>query len=66
MTKRKKRLERLRQNPSNVSFADLQIVLEDFGFELERSSGSHHSFKVRIRGEYQLLVVPYSRPVKPV
>jgi hypothetical protein len=33
---------------------------------LERSSGSHYSFKVRIAEEWVLFVVPYKRPVKPV
>lgn len=66
MSKRKKRLERLRQNPKNVSFEDLQLVLEDYGFKLKRSSGSHHSFQLTISGEVRLLVVPYRRPVKPV
>jgi predicted RNA binding protein YcfA (HicA-like mRNA interferase family) len=65
MSKRKKRLERIRQNPKNVSFEDLRKLLEDYGFVLERSSGSHHSFKVEINGEYTLFVVPYRRPVKP-
>lgn len=65
MSRRKKRLQRIRQNPKNVSFDDLRKLLEDYGFTLERSSGSHHSFKVRIKGEYVLFVVPYRRPVKP-
>jgi predicted RNA binding protein YcfA (HicA-like mRNA interferase family) len=65
ISKRKKRLQRIRQNPKNVSFEELRRLLEDFGFVLERSSGSHHSFKVQIKGEYILFVVPYRRPVKP-
>lgn len=64
MSKRKKRLQRIRQNPKNVSFEDLRQLLEDYGFVLQRSSGSHHSFKVQIKGEYILFVVPYRRPVK--
>jgi predicted RNA binding protein YcfA (HicA-like mRNA interferase family) len=44
----------------------LRIVLEDYGFTLERSSGSHHSFQVKIGGEFRLFVVPYSRPIKSV
>ena len=66
MSKRAKRLQRLRNNPKNVTFDDLRIVLEDYGFVLERSSGSHHSFKVKVAGEFRLLVVPYSRPVRPI
>lgn len=66
MTKREKRLRKIRQNPKNVSFEDLRKVLEDFGFELKRSSGSHHSFSIIIEGEPHLLVIPYRRPVKTV
>ena len=65
MSKRKKRLQRIKANPKNVSFDDLRTLLEDYGFVLERSSGSHHSFKVEINGEYVLFVLPYRRPVKP-
>jgi predicted RNA binding protein YcfA (HicA-like mRNA interferase family) len=54
VTKREKRLQRIRQNPNNVSFKDLRALLEDHGFALERSSGSHHSFKVKIKGEFVL------------
>jgi predicted RNA binding protein YcfA (HicA-like mRNA interferase family) len=66
MTKREKRLQKLRQNPKNVSFDDLRKVLDDYGFELVRSSGSHHSFNITIASEPRLLVIPYSRPVKAV
>lgn len=60
MSKRKKRLEKIRQNPKNVSFEELRKVLEDFGFELVRSKGSHHAFKHELVGD--LFVVPYRRP----
>lgn len=66
MTKRDKRLQKLHQNPKNVSFEDLESVMLDYGFELLRSSGSHHSFRINIQGKYHLLVVPHSRPVKTV
>lgn len=66
MTKRQKRLDRMRQNPKNVSFDELRIVLEDFGFEFVRSNGSHHSFNVVINGEPRLFVVPYKHPIKAV
>ena len=66
MTKRKKRLERIRQNPRNVAFRDLQTVLEDYGFVLDRSSGSHHSFVGTIKGESVLLTIPLAHPLRPV
>jgi hypothetical protein len=44
MSKRQKRLEKVRQNPKNVSFETLKTLLEDYGFEHIRTSGSHHTF----------------------
>ncbi|MEQ8674485.1 MAG: type II toxin-antitoxin system HicA family toxin [Aggregatilineales bacterium] len=66
MSKREKRLQKLRQNYKNASFEDLRLVLEDFGFELLRSSGSHHTFKITINDVSRQLVVPYRRPVKSI
>ena len=60
MSKRKKRLEKLRQNPRDVSFDDLRKVLEDFGFELVRSKGSHFAFKHDQLKE--IFVLPYRKP----
>jgi predicted RNA binding protein YcfA (HicA-like mRNA interferase family) len=45
MTKRQKRLERIRQNPKAVSFQDLRQLLEDYGFKMRRISGSHYIFR---------------------
>jgi hypothetical protein len=60
MTKREKRLEKIRQNPKNVHFEDLDQVLQDYGFERRqpRSGSSHY---VYVCGDYQL-TVPYKRP----
>lgn len=33
-----------RGDVANVSFADLRRLVEAFGFELRRTSGSHHVF----------------------
>lgn len=66
MSKREKRLQRLRQNPNNVSFEELRQVLEDHGFVLERSSGSHRIFQLRVGDETILFVVPYRKPIKPI
>lgn len=60
MTKRDKRLNRIRQNPKNVSFEDLKIVLEDFGFQMRDSSGtSHHFFRAEIGERVWQLTIPY-------
>ena len=66
MSKRQKRLERIRQNPNNVSLADLQRVLEDYGFEYRKTVGSHYTFTYVINDETRLFVVPFKRPIKPI
>ena len=41
----KRLLPRLaRGDVANVSFADMRRLVESFGFELRRTSGSHHIF----------------------
>ena len=64
MSKRKKRLERLRQNPNNVSLDDLRQVLEDYGFEYKQTVGSHFTFTYYLGGQRKVFVVPFRRPVK--
>ena len=41
----RKLLERLRNNPTNVTFDDLRTLLLREGFTLDRVTGSHHIFK---------------------
>lgn len=64
MSKRRKRLERMKNNPRNVSFAELRSILEDYGFEMARSSGSHFTFKVMIDEKWISLAIPFARPIK--
>jgi predicted RNA binding protein YcfA (HicA-like mRNA interferase family) len=66
MTKREKRLQKLRQNPNNVSFDELRKVLEAEGFVLDHATGSHFTFRVRSEFEIFTVVIPFARPVKPV
>jgi hypothetical protein len=66
MSRRQKRLERIRQNPKNVSVADLRLVLEDYGFEYRKTVGSHYTFTYLLEDKIHLFVVPFRRPVKPV
>ncbi len=44
MSRRQKRRLRIAQNPKNIRFEDLRRLLEDYGFELRRTKGSHNSF----------------------
>ncbi len=41
MTKREKRLEKIRRNPKNVSKEELDLVLTDYGFVRREGKGSH-------------------------
>jgi predicted RNA binding protein YcfA (HicA-like mRNA interferase family) len=46
--KRKKLLKRLSEgNLKNVAFGDMVAMVEGFGFQLIRTSGSHHIFTHR-------------------
>ena len=43
MTKREKALRKMRNNPKEVRFNDLAKVLEQYGFEVRKTGGSHKS-----------------------
>ena len=60
MSKREKRLEKIRQNPKNVRFDDLDRVLQDQGFERTQPRGGSSHY-VYVHGE-QVITVPYKRP----
>jgi len=67
MSRRNKRLEKIRRNPKNVSFETLQTVLLSFGFELDRITGSHHIFVLEVdEADKKVLTVPFRRPLKQV
>ena len=66
MTKREKRLEKLRQSQNNVSMQELSQVLDDFGFEIEHSpNGSHYKFEYNKSGFVIRVIIPFCRPIKP-
>jgi predicted RNA binding protein YcfA (HicA-like mRNA interferase family) len=58
VTQIQKLLRRIRNNRKAVTFHDLRTLLESFGFELIRVSGSHHIFSRRVVGEEVTLVIP--------
>ena len=66
MTRREKRRQKIEQNPRQVMFSDLRRLLEDYGFVLKRTRGSHHSFVHEGGDRKRLLVVPYKKPLNPV
>jgi hypothetical protein len=60
MAKADKLLQRIRNNPKTVAFADLDTVLRHYGFEQRqpRSGSSHY---VYTKGRRRI-TVPYKRP----
>ena len=54
---------KIEQNPKNVSFKDLQTLLESFGFTLRTTKSSH--FFVKRKG-CQPFSIPFARPLKEV
>lgn len=64
MTKRQKRLQKLRDNPLVVRFEELQQVLESYGFELDHVTGSHYIFRQQIGNVVLRVIIPFARPVK--
>lgn len=60
MTKRAKRLEKLSDNPKNVTFEVLDTILRAQGFQRRqpRSGSSHYTY---FKDE-KIITVPYKRP----
>ncbi len=44
MSKTNKLLQRIKDNPKNVRFEDIESLLDGLGFKI-RSKGSHYTFK---------------------
>lgn len=63
MGQREKLLERMRNNPKDVTFDDLDKLLQWHGFQRRTSSGSH---QVYTRPGSNPLTVPKARPLKAV
>lgn len=66
MTRRQKRRQKIAQNPKNVRFEDLRRLLEDYGFEVKRTKGSHNSFVGYVGDEKTTIVIPFRRPLQQV
>jgi predicted RNA binding protein YcfA (HicA-like mRNA interferase family) len=66
MVKRDKLLKRFRNNPKDVSFHDLRLLLEAFGFELRNVHGSHHNFVGYVGGQKIRISIPLKHPLKAV
>jgi len=66
MTKHAKLLQRIRNNPKNVSFKDILIILEDHDFLLDHITGSHHVFKGYVAGTKVTFSIPFRHPLRTV
>jgi predicted RNA binding protein YcfA (HicA-like mRNA interferase family) len=63
MNKREKLFKRLKNNPNGANFSDIQTLLKQEGFELDRVTGSHHVFT---KGEITFIVPVHNNKVKVV
>ena len=61
MTKRKKIIERFRENPKSVRFEEMEIMLLSLGFEKRNTGSSHFVFK---HVDYPVIriTVPFKKP----
>lgn len=66
MSKREKRLQKIRQNPSDVSMDELEQVLRDYGVERDHATGSHYIFRYNLNGQNLRLSIPYRKPIKAI
>jgi predicted RNA binding protein YcfA (HicA-like mRNA interferase family) len=63
MTKREKLRARLKNNPTDATFADIRKLLEQEGFVLDRVTGSHHVFT---KDETTFVVPVHNNQVKTI
>lgn len=63
MTKRSKLLARLKNNPTEADFRQIENLLLEEGFQLDRVAGSHHIFK---RGGVTFVIPVHNRKVKAI
>ncbi|MEX0683933.1 MAG: type II toxin-antitoxin system HicA family toxin [Dehalococcoidia bacterium] len=65
MTRLEKLIDRIKARPAEAEFADVEKLLEAFGYERKRQEGSHVSFK---KAGARTIVVPLvsGRKVKRV
>lgn len=67
MSKRDKLRQKLRTNPTDVKYQQLETLLIRFGFVLVRVKGSHHLFHYEDDTFSQSIIIPvHGKRVKPV
>ena len=63
MSKREKLFKQLLNNPHNATFAQVENLLLNEGFELDRVTGSHHVFKKK---DITFVIPVHGKKVKAV
>ncbi|ASN49949.1 type II toxin-antitoxin system HicA family toxin [Campylobacter jejuni] len=63
MSKKDKIIKDLKNNPNNVRFETLKILLESEGYECFNKGGSHYQFR---KEECDLIAIPFKRPIKAI
>jgi hypothetical protein len=61
MTKKDKLFKRILNNPADVRFQEIQKLLEQYEFGLERVTGDHYIFR---KPGFRPISVPYTMPVR--
>ncbi len=61
MSKYDKLIEKMKNNPKNISFEELEKILKKEGYESINTGGSHWVF----RKENEIsITIPYKKPIK--
>ncbi|EKQ1039856.1 hypothetical protein AJY63_04145 [Campylobacter jejuni] len=63
MSKKDKIIKDLKNNPNNVPFETLKILLESEGYECFNKGGLHYQFR---KEECDLITIPFKRPIKAI
>ena len=63
MTQKIKLFERIKNNPKDVNFKDLENFLKEIGFEFKRTSGSHHIYS---KDEITFVIPSHNNKVKEI
>jgi predicted RNA binding protein YcfA (HicA-like mRNA interferase family) len=69
MSKQQKRYDRIcgnKEAQNKIKFNDLKTLLESYGFEFVRSTGSHHRYKGTIGNEVIYETLPRKETVRKI
>ncbi len=67
MSKKEKRLLKIKNNPKGISFEEIDTLLTSFGFEARNTGGSHYVYTHQSLNSVQdYVTIPRHRPVKPI